>query len=386
MVNIFRSCPILSGLRDHWMIVLRALVGTEVARETMYNKTLVSNRRQEQEEGTMITTPRVLVVDDEAPVRRQLKVGLAQHGYEVEESEEGLQALAKIKTACTKNPFQFVVLDIRLPDIDGLKILQAIKGTYPDLPVVVISGYGNESTPDTVESKKGSVYLDKPFDVDTLIAELNRIAPPVGEEAKPLPEAPPKVKPLESATVFIKGKADVDVYGMYMKLCFAEGVCYCDPLVGDWDMVLLVQASDRDGLDQLVKRHVEALEEVETFEVHHSERPRLPKEYETFIQDYERMQAAGRAREDEADKRKPRMLTTYAVLDVDPERLPLLYMKLSFTDNVVHFDVTDDGKKMILLLQGGLVQDIQATVRNEIRLMPGVLRIKVMNALNFWTK
>jgi DNA-binding Lrp family transcriptional regulator len=80
------------------------------------------------------------------------------------------------------------------------------------------------------------------------------------------------------------------------------------------------------------------------------------------------------------------MLTAYAILDVDPAKLPLLYMKLSFTDNVVHCDVTDDGRKIILLLQGRLVQEIQATVRNEIRLIPGVLRIKVMNALNFWTK
>jgi len=334
----------------------------------------------------MNSTARVLVVDDEAAIRRQLKVGLAQHGYEVEESEKGLEALARIRTACTSNPFHFVILDIRLPDIDGLRVLQAIKGTYPDLPVVVISGYGSESTPDTVEIKKGSVYLDKPFEVDTLIAELSRIAPLEGAEAKPLPEVAPEVTPLQSAFVFIKGKAAADLYEMYMKLSVAEGVCYCDPLVGDWDMVLLLQASDRAGLDQLIKRHVESVEELGAFEVHYSERPRLPKEYEAFIQDYERMQTAERAGEDETDKRKPRMLTAYAVLDVDPERLPLLYMRLAFTDNVVHCDVTDDGQRIILLLQGGLAQEIQATVRNEIRFMPGVLRIKVMNALNFWTK
>ena len=334
----------------------------------------------------MNTAPRVLVVDDEAPVRRQLKVGLAQHGYEVEESEEGLEALAKIKTARSGNPFRFVILDIRLPDIDGMKVLQAIKGAYPDLPVVVISGYGNEATPDAVESKKGSVYLDKPFDMDALIAELSRISPPQTGEAPPLPEAAPEVIPLQSAFVFLKGKAGADVYGMYTRLSLAEGVCYCDPLVGDWDMLLLLQASDRAGLDRLVKRHVESLEEVDVFEVHYSERPRLPKEYEAFSRDYERRQAAERAGADEADKRKPRMLTAYAVLDVDSERLPLLYMKLSFTDHVVHCDVTDDGRKIILLLQGGLVQEIQATIRNEIRLMPGVLRIKVTNALNFSTK
>jgi CheY-like chemotaxis protein len=334
----------------------------------------------------MNTMPRVLIVDDEAPVRRQLKVGLAQHGYEVEESEEGLEAITRIKNARVTNPFRFVILDIRLPDIDGLKVLQAIKGTYPELPVVVISGYGNESTPETVERKKGSLYLDKPFDVDTLIAEIGKITPLEDTEASPLPEVGPAVKALESAFVFIKGKSDVDVYDMYMKLCVAEGVCYCDPLVGDWDMVLLLQATDRSGIEQLVKRHVGTLKEIQSFELHHSGRPRLPKEYETFMRDYERMQAAERAGVDQVDKRTPKKLTAYAVLDVDPDRLSLVYMKLCLTDNVVHCDVTDDGRKIILLLQGNLVQEIQMAVRNEIRLMPGVLRIKVMNALNFWTK
>ena len=334
----------------------------------------------------MNTTPRVLVVDDEAAVRRQLKVGLAQHGYEVEESEEGLEALEKIKTARGTNPFRFVILDIRLPDIDGLKVLRAIKGTYPDLPVVVISGYGNESTPDAVETKRGSAYLDKPFEMDALVAELGKISPLETEEAKEMPEAAPEVVPLESAFVFLKGKPDADAYGIYMRLCSAEGVCYCDPLVGDWDMVLLLQAASRASMDQLIGRHIISLEEVEAFEVHYSERRRLPKESEAFIQDHERTQAKLRAGQAEADKRQARMLTAYAILDVDPARLPLLYMKLCFTDNVVHCDVTDDGRKIILLFQGRLVQEIQATVRNEIRLMPGVLRIKVMNALNFWTK
>lgn len=325
----------------------------------------------------MNTAPRVLVVDDEAPVRRQLRVGLAQHGYQVEESEAGLEALARIEAAHTRNPFRFVILDIRLPDIDGLRVLRAIKDTYPDLPVVVISGYGNESTPETVESKRGSAYLDKPFEMNTLVLELSRLGHPEVEEAGPLPEAAPEVIPLESAFVFVKGKADADLYGMYTRLCFAAGVCCCDPLVGDWDMVLLLQASDRQGIDQLVTRCIQPLAEVDACEVQYSERPRLPKEFEAYLQ---------KTGEGEVDRRKTGMLTAYAVLDVDPGKLPLLFMKLRFSDNVVHCDVTDDGRKLILLLQARLAQEIQATVRNEIRLMPGVLRIKVMNALNFWSK
>jgi len=334
----------------------------------------------------MNTNPRILVVDDESSLRRQLMVGLAQHGYDVEESEEGLDALAKIKTARSKqNPYSFVILDIRLPDIDGLKLLSVIKGTYPDLPVVVISGFGNESTINTVQSRDGSAYLDKPFEMDALVSELGRIEIKK-EEAKPRAKTAAEPRPLESAFVFIRGKKDADVYDIYSHLYFADGVCYCDPVVGDWDMVLLIQAPDRKGIDQLVEGHIKSLKEVEAFEVHHSEKPQISKELEAFIQDYEKTQAMARSGEGEMDRRNVRRLSAYAVLDVDPAKLSSLYMKLYFTDNVVHCDVTDSGKKVILLLQGRTGQDLQSTIRNQIRLMPGVLRIKQFNALNFSTK
>ena len=88
----------------------------------------------------------------------------------------------------------------------------------------------------------------------------------------------------------------------------------------------------------------------------------------------------------EADRRKTGMLTAYAMLDVEPARLALLYMKLRFTDHVIDCDVTDGGRKVLLLLQAGLDQELQETIRNEIRIMPGVLRIKLLNVLNFWSK
>jgi len=334
----------------------------------------------------MSTAPRVLVVDDEAPVRRQLKVGLVQHGYDVEESGEGLDALSRIRVARGSRPFDFVVLDICLPDIDGLRLLNAIKGTYPQLPVVVISGYGTEATPDTVETRNGSAYLDKPFEVSTLVAEFTRIGHPDDVQPAQVLEAAPEVRPLESAYVFAKARAGADAFGLFMRLTGAEGVCYCDPLVGDWDLALLLQAPDRKGIDRLVARHVESSADVGAHEVHHCEPPRLPAECAAFLREYERIQAAGRLQAGEADRRRPGMLTAYALLDVEPARLPLLYMKLRFTDHVVYCDVSDRGRRVLLLLQATLDQELQATLRNEIRVMPGVLRIKLLSALNFWTK
>lgn len=333
----------------------------------------------------MSTQPRVLIVDDEAALRRQLMVGLAQHGYEVDECEEGLSALTKIKAAESKqNPFCCVILDVRLPDIDGLKILSVIKAAYTDLPVVVITGYGNEETINTVQNHSASVYLDKPFGMDTLVSLLDRMGTKTGENLTPGAAVEPQV--LTSALVFIRGKNDADLAEIYSRLCFADGVCYCDPVLGEWDIVLLVQAQNRKGIDQIVHRHLGTSKDVDAFEIHYCEKPLITKELEEFIQDYEKVRTMEKANDDTMDRRNLRMLTSYAILDVDPSKLSNLYMKLYFTDNVVHCDVTDGGKQIILLLQGVSAQEIQSTIKSEIRMIPGVLRIKQLNALNFSTK
>jgi two-component system response regulator (stage 0 sporulation protein F) len=329
--------------------------------------------------------PRVLIVDDEAPLRRQVMVGLAQHGYEVDECEEGLSALSKIKAAESRqNPFGCVILDLRLPDIDGLKILSVIKSIYSDLPVVVITGYGNEDMINTVHSHGGSVYLDKPFEVDELVTQIKRIAPKT--ENKPGRKAASEPHVLTSGLVFIRGAKDADLYDIYSKLYLGDGVCYCDAVLGEWDIVLLVQAQNRKSLQQLVNSHLQSLKGVETYEVHYCEKPVISRDLEEFIQDFEKVQAMDKADGGVMDGRDIRKATSYAVLDVDPGKLSSLYMKLYFTDNVVHCDVTDGGKQIILLLQGTSTQEIQNKIRNEIRLIPGVLRIKQLNTLNFSSK
>ncbi len=338
-----------------------------------------------KEKVKMSTQPRILIVDDEAALRRQLMVGLAQHGYEVDECEEGLSALTKIKAAESRqNPFCCVILDVRLPDIDGLKILQVIKAAYADLPVVVITGYGNEDTVSSVQSHNASVYLDKPFGMDTLVSLLEQMGTKAEETPSPVKAAEPEV--LQSALVFIRGVKDADLADLYSGLCFADGVCYCDPVLGEWDIVMLVQAPTRKGIDQLVQQHLGASKDVDAFEVHHCEKPLITKELEEFIRDYEKVRAMERASDNALDKRNTRMLTSYAVLDVDPLKLSNLYMKLYFTDNVIHCDVTDGGRKIILLLQGISAQEIQSTIKSEIRMFPGVLRIKQLSALSFSTK
>ncbi len=325
---------------------------------------------------------RVLVVDDEASIRRQLSVGLIQRGFEVEDCEDGLSALQKIESGRRNGlPHNYVVLDLRLPDIDGLKILEVIKSKYPDLPVVVITGYGDEQTKESVDQHLANGYLDKPFRVDDLEAEFRRILPEPEAAAAPRPRTDAEAHRQESAYVFIRGTNDADLEKIYTKLYFGEKVLYCDAVRGDWDIVVLVQAEDRKGIEEMVKKQVHSLKGIGEVEIHYSERPYLGTDLESFISSYERIQMMEKAGEEPMDKRNRRRVSSYAVLEIDRSLLIPLYTKFYFTDNVVYCDATDEGDRIILLLQGQDFDQIRRTVSNEVRTQPGVIRVKTLNIM-----
>ena len=330
----------------------------------------------------MKDSPRVLVVDDEASIRRNLSVGLFQRGYEVEGCEGGLPALERIEAAQRAGaPHNVVILDIRLPDIDGLHLLEVIKNTYPDLPVVVISGYGDDQTVERVSAFRGSAYLDKPFELGALEAEMERIAAPEPEEAAPRPELRPGMEWAQSAYVFLRGRPDADLSGCFNALYFADGVCYCDAVMGDWDIVLLVQAADRAGIRDFVARTVAPLAEIEKCEVHYSERPALGPDIASFIRNFERMQAAEGTGE-AADRRVRQLLSAYAVLDLERALLDSVYPLVYFDENVVYCDTTDGCSMAIALVQGRTFDEIRRALS---RLMSrrGVLRAKTLNIVKF---
>jgi CheY-like chemotaxis protein len=319
----------------------------------------------------MSENPRMLVVDDEASIRRNLTVGMAQRGYEVDACEMGLSALEKIEAARRSGvPPIVVILDFRMPDIDGLHLLQMIKDVYTELPVVVMSGYGDEQTGERVKERHGSAYLDKPFEIEALEAEIRKIGPPEEEERVARPEARTEEARSQSAYVFLR-KPDADLSRCFTALYFAEGVCYCDAVTGDWDIVLLVQAPDRRGIWEWVARTVQPLPEIKQYEIHHSERPLLGKDIESFIHHHELMQVAEGMSEKAGDRRNRQLLSSYFLLEIDSTCVPSLYTTYYFDEDVVYCDVTDHGTMAILLVQGRTCDAIRQTV-SRLRSRPGV--------------
>lgn len=111
---------------------------------------------------------KVLIVDDEASIRKTLAEILEFQKYEVEEAADGLEALAMIK----KDKFHIVILDIKMPKMDGIETLERIQDFCPDLPVIMISGHGNIDT--AVEAvKKGAFdFVSKPPDLNRILITI----------------------------------------------------------------------------------------------------------------------------------------------------------------------------------------------------------------------
>lgn len=126
--------------------------------------------------------PVVLVVDDDATVRETFHL-LLEDGYEVLEAPNARSALEIARTA----PIDLVLLDILMPNVDGLEILPELRTVRPGVPVVIVSGLDRASTAATAMRLGAVNYLTKPFDVDVLLDAVGgalrrrprpRVAPP----------------------------------------------------------------------------------------------------------------------------------------------------------------------------------------------------------------
>lgn len=110
----------------------------------------------------------ILVVDDEKSVRDSLKMILEYEHYDVVFAENGVKALANVE----KNSFEVILLDIKMPGMDGMEVLQRLKDMHPEIPVIIISGHG--TIENAVEATKLGAYdfLSKPLDRDKVLVTV----------------------------------------------------------------------------------------------------------------------------------------------------------------------------------------------------------------------
>ena len=104
--------------------------------------------------------PGILIVEDEAKMRRVLEIMLAGDGYRIDTAEDGLKALS----LCEKNSYSLIVTDLKMAPMDGLALMKKLRKVSPDVPVIVVTAFGSVET--AVEAMKEGAfdYITKPFD------------------------------------------------------------------------------------------------------------------------------------------------------------------------------------------------------------------------------
>lgn len=112
----------------------------------------------------------VLVVDDEPEIRASVRGILAEEGLRVLEAEDGRQALDLIRD---ENP-ELVILDVWMPEVDGLQLLQRLQDSRAQSQVIMISGHGNIETAVKATKLGAFDFIEKPFSLDGLLRVVNR--------------------------------------------------------------------------------------------------------------------------------------------------------------------------------------------------------------------
>jgi len=116
------------------------------------------------------TGRKVLVVDDEVVAANSVRRTLSRRGFRVDEAFSGHEALNRILTEM----YDLVLLDMKMPDTNGLELLPTIKKHRPKLPIVMVTGYASIDTAVEAIQRGASDYVAKPFTPDELFTATNK--------------------------------------------------------------------------------------------------------------------------------------------------------------------------------------------------------------------
>jgi len=138
------------------------------AREAVLNTSIRLDFTHEAKSLKRVSVPnpkaRILAVDDEAVVLDSFRRILVLEGFSVDTVEHGPEALGLVQ----RNDYDFVFTDLKMPDMDGVEVVKAVKHLRPDVDVVVITGYGSIETAVQTLQQGACEYVQKPFTADEL--------------------------------------------------------------------------------------------------------------------------------------------------------------------------------------------------------------------------
>lgn len=119
----------------------------------------------------MADKSRILVVDDEEALRTVLSTELNSEGYDVETASDGDEAISIVQN----KKFDLLLLDIKMPKVDGFEVLKFVKKSFPAVKVIMLTGFADLKN--AIESKKlgAEDFVSKPYDLVDLLTTIERV-------------------------------------------------------------------------------------------------------------------------------------------------------------------------------------------------------------------
>jgi len=121
---------------------------------------------------------RVLVVDDEADVRRSVRLILTKAGYDVDEAEDPEAGVTLVKAGANKLPLNVIITDLNMPKINEIIVIPYLRSQFPSCPVIVLSGSNKMEKAANLFTQAGVEFLAKPIDqaklVDAVYKAVNK--------------------------------------------------------------------------------------------------------------------------------------------------------------------------------------------------------------------
>lgn len=315
---------------------------------------------------------RVLIIDDEAEIRRNLTFGLTQEGYACTACPDGISAIHELYRSRQQGVgYDYLISDIFMPDIDGLKILKVIKRTFPDLPVLIITGFGDEQLEAEALAEVNTGFLDKPFEIPELVKALQALkaGATTANGAEVAGEA--EIREVMTAYVTIRISDRVRDMEIYRQLSGLDGVASCDAVRGDVDIICRLEAANEGEMEALEQR-VRSVQGLEVVSLSRVERPTLDRDVHEFITTYRN--AVKEPGDDEPPD--PSAIRSYVIVDIDKEYIQQVFTTLTFLDEVLICDMVDGGTKLI-----GIISEVGALgktprIIEKLSQIDGVLRVK----------
>jgi CheY-like chemotaxis protein len=323
---------------------------------------------------------RIVLVDDESSIRRSISLGLGQEGYEVEPCENGIDALKRLELLEKNGVLPMsIILDIKLPDIDGIKLGKIIQARYPQTPMIYITGYADKVNMQEISKMNADILIEKPFGIEELTKKIRNLV----KENDKLTVVPEKeTTQTFSAYALAKLNKGNEFFDTYRSLYFMENVLYCDTTKGEYDVFMLIQASSEKEIEEICQEKIAKTAGVQSIEILSVDKLLLEDSINSIINIAEEISGINTSIEKGRDMKQ--RVCSYILLDVEKEKIEKIYPILRLDDQVVYCDYTSGRYNLVLFVHGSYFSEIDKFIDEKVSRLEGVLKMKEFPVVNLF--